>query len=687
MKARLLILALLLSSGSLLADVYPYRMRIEEKVVAPDHGTTRIDPISGRYSSLSVGAAPSSLSITVTINDQIVQASFTADSLMFASWNGKAWNLILASGPSIVSASISDKGASDLTVVRPLTDVFRVSHRHSMISFCTRDSVITAVPKSVTDGFVVHSVPSFPRSVIAACRANTDLFALTSLSDNSLTIERWSNGTWASLGALSAYENIADVSGAAAASLVRTSTSYAIVMRSLNGTRNERVIEVPTSLLEPRRLELFDDTVVVVFATGIAVIGPDGLMAVSDVRNDGNDDVDIDFRLGRLCVSRRGESLGLLLEKDPWFRLRKTFDLVEEYAVRILVLAFILYLLFRMLSYRQLLRDVLEHTSRGISFVVDRNMRLRRINKRGRELFSMDAETPLRRALSFYCHTETQFDVERFVASALVARSFSTFSRMITSGGSEQEVLFTAQPVFGVSGSFNGLVVTGIDITEQLEQKRLVNWAQLAHDMQTNLSVIRLNAEQMDIDNASTSFLDQRRRIIHQSKLLLQRVRDIVSIGRDDILHAEEADLRDFYARVVQEFDDASFGAIDFVVSAKPVRLTIDASKLSRAIRNAVENAIRALPEKTGTIELGYRMSSDHVSLFVRDTGLGMDDQSKANFFRPFFSNYRQFGGTGIGTMIMQRALALHNGHITLESEPGVGTTIFFHLPRSVYAG
>jgi signal transduction histidine kinase len=64
-----------------------------------------------------------------------------------------------------------------------------------------------------------------------------------------------------------------------------------------------------------------------------------------------------------------------------------------------------------------------------------------------------------------------------------------------------------------------------------------------------------------------------------------------------------------------------------------------------------------------------------------------MDDQSKANFFRPFFSNYRQFGGTGIGTMIMQRALALHNGHITLESEPGVGTTIFFHLPRSVYAG
>ncbi|MFM8473531.1 MAG: sensor histidine kinase, partial [Candidatus Kapaibacterium sp.] len=367
--------------------------------------------------------------------------------------------------------------------------------------------------------------------------------------------------------------------------------------------------------------------------------------------------------------------------------LRKSIGFVEDYGAWVVATVLVAYLLFRMLGYRRLLRDILEQPSSGISFVVDRNLRLRRINRRGRELFAMDAETPLRRSLSFYCHDETQFAIERFVASALVARSFRTYGHLVPSGGDEQEILFSAQPLFGLSGSFNGLVVTGVDITEQLERKRLVNWAQLAHDMQTNLSVIRLNAEQMPTDGASATFLDQRRRIIHQSRLLLQRVRDIVSIGRDDVLHAEETDVRELFAGVVREFDDTSFGDIRFVVPTKPLHISIDAPKLSRALRNAVENAIRALPEKKGTIELGVRVSTDRVSLFVRDNGTGMDEQTKANFFRPYFSNYRQYGGTGIGTMIMQRAVALHRGHLSLESEPGVGTTVFFHLPRSVHAG
>ena len=174
---------------------------------------------------------------------------------------------------------------------------------------------------------------------------------------------------------------------------------------------------------------------------------------------------------------------------------------------------------------------------------------------------------------------------------------------------------------------------------------------------------------------------------MHQSRLLLQRVRDIVSLGRDDVLHPEETDICAVYSSVVREFDDASFGDVTFTLPPKPLRVRIDVPKMSRAIRNAVENAIRALPESGGAIELGVELSQSELRLFVRDNGKGMDETTRENFFKPYFSNYRQYGGTGIGTVIMLRAVNLHGGRISLDSAPDAGTTVVFHLPRTCYAG
>src|SRR5690606_39216533 len=104
--------------------------------------------------------------------------------------------------------------------------------------------------------------------------------------------------------------------------------------------------------------------------------------------------------------------------------------------------------------------------------------------------------------------------------------------------GADIEWLCKTIPVRNITGMFRGVVLSAVDITEQLERKRLSNWAQLAHDMQTNLSTIKLNAEHLDIE-LSDNNKSRQKRIVFQVSLLMQRVRDIVTVGRNDTLNIE----------------------------------------------------------------------------------------------------------------------------------------------------
>ncbi|MFM2133753.1 MAG: hypothetical protein RL156_1034 [Bacteroidota bacterium] len=677
-------------------DPMPFTLSVQERISLGQATTVCIDSATGRSVALKHSAEPGSIHLSSTFSGKVVQATIQADSLLFASWRNASWYLLFVRSDTLYSAVLGFSRPIETRSVRSMLDVTRILRGSGYAALCTADSVVYLEPASSSQQFRRLHVYSYPRVIIAIKRAGADLLTLCSLSDNMASIERYANSAWTSLAASSVVNGIACFSDSTFYSLQRSSmiatnstTTWSIEVRDVRGFMPTRLIPLPPDLADPLAAEAYADTAFFVFANGIVAVGSEGLLSVLHDASFSTKDIRIEPQAGVLSIADSHEAVIYAMTKDAWYRLRSLFAFATSVLPWLLLTLAFGFLFFRVLSYRQLLRDVLEHTSRGVSFVVDRNMKVRRMNNKARELFAMDSHTPLRRVLSYYCHSDVQQEVERFVASALVAREVRSSSIALHRSDSERELLFNAQPWFGIAGGFRGMVISGIDITEELERKRLVNWAQLAHDMQTNLSVIRLNAEQMDTSSSTPLFLDQRRRIIHQSKLLLQRVRDIVSIGRDEVLHAGETDLAQFYSSVVQEFDDSSFGEISFVVRVPktPVMIRIDAPKLSRAVRNAVENAIRALPDKTGTIELGYQVQPKEFSLFVRDTGVGMDEQTQANFFRPYFSTYRQFGGTGIGTMIMQRAVALHGGHITLSSEVGAGTTVFFHLPKSVYAG
>lgn len=105
------------------------------------------------------------------------------------------------------------------------------------------------------------------------------------------------------------------------------------------------------------------------------------------------------------------------------------------------------------------------------------------------------------------------------------------------------------------------------------------------------------------------------------------------------------------------------------------------ASTLRRALLNLVQNAADAMPQG-GTIILGGEKTATHVQVCVQDTGSGMSAAQLEQIFEPLYTT--KPGGTGLGLYIVQEIVAAHDGHITVKSTPGQGSTFLITLPRTV---
>jgi PAS domain S-box-containing protein len=118
----------------------------------------------------------------------------------------------------------------------------------------------------------------------------------------------------------------------------------------------------------------------------------------------------------------------------------------------------------------------------------------------------------------------------------------------------------------------------------------------------------------------------------------------------------------------------------------------VDEGQISQVIHNLVINADQSMPEG-GTISIACENVSisakdafpvregDYVRISLKDQGIGIVKEHLPKIFDPYFTTKQK--GSGLGLATSYSIIKRHDGHITVESEPGVGTTFHLYLPAS----
>ncbi len=124
--------------------------------------------------------------------------------------------------------------------------------------------------------------------------------------------------------------------------------------------------------------------------------------------------------------------------------------------------------------------------------------------------------------------------------------------------------------------------------------------------------------------------------------------------------------------------------------SFRPVSAEIDEVKLSLALNNLVENAIKYNREE-GWVHVS--LNADHKYFFVRveDSGIGIPEEYLEHIYERFFrvdkSHSREIGGTGLGLAITRNAVLMHRGAIKVHSKEGEGTVFTVRIPLNYIGG
>lgn len=131
-------------------------------------------------------------------------------------------------------------------------------------------------------------------------------------------------------------------------------------------------------------------------------------------------------------------------------------------------------------------------------------------------------------------------------------------------------------------------------------------------------------------------------------------------------------------------------------IDEKCSEIMADASQIHQVIMNLCINAAHAMKEAGGELKVSlHSIQADtsfvsmvddlkegaYAKISIRDTGEGMDETIRRQMFDPFFSAKQPGKGTGLGLSTVYSIVKSHRGHITVFSEPGVGSTFDIYLP------
>ncbi len=216
----------------------------------------------------------------------------------------------------------------------------------------------------------------------------------------------------------------------------------------------------------------------------------------------------------------------------------------------------------------------------------------------------------------------------------------------------------------------------------------------IAHDF-NNILASLLGYTEMAAEEKDESV---RKHCLEQVLLACERARDLVqqilAFSRHTESERKPFDMRLLIKESLNLISSTIPATIEIrqKITNKICPINADPTQMHQVLMNLCTNAVHAMGEKGGTLDISLSCEENmtslpdlktgcYVKLIVSDNGLGIDPAIRDRIFEPFFTTKKVGEGTGLGLSVVYGIINNHQGTITVSSEPNKGTTFIVYIP------
>ena len=343
----------------------------------------------------------------------------------------------------------------------------------------------------------------------------------------------------------------------------------------------------------------------------------------------------------------------------------------------------------RLVREKQVVERMVENITSGV-VSLDRERRVLMHNRVAAELLGVSVGQSLDRVIEDEARLAPLAPISAFLRAAVQrpGEMHRETVRLSDPGGEEErEWSLVWVPVPG-TGEPSALLVVE-DATEVLRGQRLLAWAEMAriiaHEIKNPLTPIRLSTEHLrEVYQRAPEQLD---RVFERCTVnILTQVEELRTIASEfstysAILHIDPkpGDLTSAIAELVEGYQAAPPEGVSVELETNgPIPARFDAKLLGRAVRNLLENALRA-SAGGGRVTVRVERQDGHARIAVLDEGPGVRPENLPRIFDPYFSTHDT--GTGLGLPIARRVAEEHGGSITARNRSARGLEVVITLP------
>jgi PAS domain S-box-containing protein len=268
----------------------------------------------------------------------------------------------------------------------------------------------------------------------------------------------------------------------------------------------------------------------------------------------------------------------------------------------------------------------------------------------------------------------------------------------------------TISPIKNKAGAITSFVAVKRDVTHELELQKQLRIAQkhealgtlaggIAHDFNNILGGIVGYADLARIyvakNRSVDDFIDQILKASSRAQALVQQILTMARQKEQVKIPVEVHLIVNEVLRLIRSVTPSTI-RIEQNIDPKSGTVMADPSQIHQLLVNLCSNANYAMRDRGGVLVITLRnvevnetealknrrlKRGEYVSLVVADTGHGMDAKTMERIFDPYFTTKAPGEGTGIGLSVVKGIVEGYGGAITVESEPGAGTTFEVSLP------